>query len=197
VRINERERQRDATNVEFTKSTSLLDGAGHWTVSEVREGSTRQEAGGARTKEERVLRPDANGKMSVAERIVSKEAAAGAGEKSDSTETYSTHVPGQAGDEGLRLVRRESTVQRTNPSGARSTTERVERPNPGDPGAGLRVTQEAIDIVRPGATGTAAESRTILTPDSNGQLKAVWVDMGSTDNPAAVKVDTTPAKKAK
>jgi hypothetical protein len=73
----------------------------------------------------------------------------------------------------------------------------VEQSNPGDPGAGLRVTQEVIDVVRPGANGTAAESRTILTPDSNGQLKAVWVDMGKTDNPAAVKVDTAPAKKAK
>ena len=197
VRINERERQTDAMSVEFTKSTSLLDGAGHWTVSEVREGTIRQEAGGARTTEERVLRPDASGKMSVAERIVSKQAASGKGEKSDITETYSTNVPGQAGDGGLRLVRRESTVQRTNASGARSTTERVEQPNPGDPGAGLRVAQEAIDIVRLGANGTAAESRTILAPDSNGQLKAVWVDMGRTDNPAMVKVDTAPAKKAK
>ena len=197
MRINERERQTDAMNVEFTKSTSLLDGAGHWTVSEVREGTSRQEPGGARTMEERVLRPDASGKLAVAERTVSKESVAGTGEKSDITETYSTDVPGQAGDEGLRLVRRESTVHRTNASGARSTTERVEQPNPGDPGAGLHVTQEAIDIVRPGANGVAAQSRTILAPDSNGQLKAVWVDMGSTDNPAAVKVDTAPAKKAK
>jgi len=197
VRVNERERQTDATNVEFTKSTSLLDGAGHWTVSEVREGTTRQEAGGARTKEERVLRPDANGKMVVAERTVSKESAAGPGEKSDITETYSTNVPGQAGDEGLRLVRRESTVQRTSASGARSTMERVEQSNPGDPGAGLHLTQEAIDIVRPGTNGMAAQSKTILSPDSNGQVKAVWIDMGSTDNPVAVKVDTAPAKKAK
>jgi hypothetical protein len=197
VRITERERQTDAMNVEFTKSTSLLDGAGHWAVSEVREGTSRQEPGGGSTKEERVLRPDASGKLAVAERTVSKESVAGKGEKSDITETYSTNVPGQAGDGDLRLVRRESTVQRTNASGARSTTERVEQPNPGDPGAGLHVTQEAIDIVRPGANGVAAQSRTILAPDSNGQLKAVWVDMGKTDNPAAVKVDTAPAKKAK
>jgi hypothetical protein len=73
----------------------------------------------------------------------------------------------------------------------------VEQPNPGDPGAGLEVTQEAIDIVRPGANGVASQTSTILTPDSSGQLKAVWVDLGKTDNPAVVKVDTAPAKKPK
>jgi len=197
VQIEEREKQTDATTAEITKSTSLSDGAGHWTLSEVREGTTRQEAGGESTKEERVLRLDVNGKMAVAVRTVSKKSAVGQGEQSESTETYSTNVPGQAGDEGLRLVRRESTAQRAGASGGHSTTRRVEQPNPGDPGAGLRVTQEAIDIVRPGANGTATQTSRILTPDSNGQLKAVWVDMGKSDKPAAVKVDTVVARKPK
>jgi len=197
VRINERERQTDAMNVEFTKSTSLLDGAGHWTVSEVREGTSRQEPGGARTKEERVLRPDASGKLAVAERTVSKESVAGTGEKSDITETYSTDVPGQAGDEGVRLVRLESTVHRTNASGARSTTERVEQSNPGDPGAGLHVTQEAIDIVRPGADGVSQHQGSISTSGPDGRMNTVWIDVGKSDKPAAVQVDTRPAPKAK
>jgi hypothetical protein len=196
IQVEEREKQTDPNHVEFTKSTSLADGFGHWTLSEVREGSTRQEPGGGRTKDERVLRPNADGKMAVAERSVSKQST-GPGEHHDTTETYSTNVPGQAGDEGLRLVRRESTVRRTSGSGEHSTTRRVEQPNPGDPGAGLEVTQEAIDIVRPGANGVASQTSTILTPDSSGQLKAVWVDLGKTDNPAVVKVDTAPAKKPK
>jgi hypothetical protein len=196
VQIEEHAKQRDATTVEFTKSTSLSDGAGHWTVSEIREGVSRKESGGS-TKEESVQRPNADGKMVVAERTVSKQSAVAGGEQYDTTETYSTDVPGQAGREGLQLVRRESSVQRTGAIGARSTTRRVEQPDPGDPGAGLNVTQEAIDIVRPGANGVAQQQSTIVTMDSNGGMNRVWVDMGKSNKPA-VKVDTVaPDQKSK
>jgi len=192
MQIEERERKTDASTVQFTKSTSLSDGAGHWTVSELREGTTRQDAGGT-TKEERVMRPDSSGEMTVVERTVSKQSADGAG----TTDTYSTNVPGRAGDEGLQLVHRESAVQRTGAGGERQTTRRVEQANPGDPGAGLHVTQEAIDIVRPGANGVAQQQSTIVTTDVNGSVNAVWVDMGKSDKPATVKVETAPAKKSK
>ena len=195
MQIDEREKKTDAGTVQFTKSTSLADGSGHWTLSEVREGVTRKEADGAITKEERVLRPDGNGKMAVAERTVTRQSQPGSGEQSETAETYSTDVPGRAGNEGLELVRRESTVQRSGAGGAHNTTRRVEQTNAGDPGSGLQVTQEAIDIVRPGTNGTAAETSIMRTSDSNGHLNTVWIDMGHTDNPAAVKVDTAPAKK--
>jgi hypothetical protein len=194
MQIEERERKTDAGTVEFKKSTSQADVSGHWMVSEIREGVSRQAAGGG-TKEETVLRPDANGKMAVVERTVSKQSADGGAGQSDTIETYSADVPGRAGSEGLQLVRRESTVQRTGASGAHNTSRRVEQTNPGDPGAGLQVTQEAIDIVRPGVNGTAAQTSVVRTSDSNGRLNTVWIDMGHTDNPAAVKVDTAPAKK--
>ena len=57
--------------------------------------------------------------------------------------------------------------------------------------------EEAIDIVRPGANGTAAQSSTIVRSDSTGQLTVVWVDMGHTDNAAVVKTVTVPANKSK
>ena len=195
MQIEERERKTDAGVIEFTKSTSLADGTGHWMLSEVREGITRNDGGGAITKEERVSRPDAEGKMAVAERRVSKQSADGGGGRSETTETYSKDVPGQAGSEGLQLVRRESTVQRTSATGSRSTTQQVEQANPADPRNGLQVTQEAIDIVRPGANGTAALTSVVRSSDSNGHLNTVWIDMGHSDNPAAVKVDTAPGKK--
>ena len=192
MRIEERERKTDASTVEFTKSTSLADGVGHWALSERREGTTRQDAGGT-TKDERVLRPDANGKMAVVDRTVSKEGPGGAG----TTETYSTNVPGQAGSDGLQLVRRESSVERTGAGGERQLIRKVEQPNPGEPGAGVRVTQEAIDIVRPGANGVDRQQSTIVTRDANGNMNAVWVDMGSSNKPAAVKAEPVPAKKSK
>ena len=195
VEIEERERKTDAATVQFTKSTSLSDGAGHWTLSELREGTTRQEAGGT-SKEESVLRPDSNGKLALVERTVSKQSRSGVGERNDSTETYSTNVPGQAGFEGLRLVRRESTVERSGAGGQSTTTRQVEQPNPGDPAAGVRLTPEAIDIVRPGANGVTQQQSTIVTTDANGRMNTVWVDMGNSDKPA-VSVDTGTGAKPK
>jgi len=185
MRTDERERRTDPATVEYTKSTSFADGTGRWTVSETREGTTRQDSGGT-TKEEPVLRPNPDGKMAVVERTVSKEPAGGQG---GTVETYSTNVPGQAGDEGLKLVKRESTVQRSGLGGDRQTTRRVEQANPGDPGSGLRVTQEAIDIVGPGSNGVTQQQSTIVITDANGHTNAVWVDMGSSNKPAAVTVD--------
>ena len=196
VEIEERERKTDAATVQFTKSTSLSDGAGHWTVSELREGTTRQEAGGT-SKEESVLRPDSNGRLALVERTVSKQSRSGVGERNDTTETYSTNVPGQAGFEGLRLVRRESTVERSGAAGESTTTRQVEQTNPADPAAGVHRTQEAIDIVRPGANGVTQKQSTIVTTDANGQMNTVWVDMGNSDRPAAVSVDTGTRAKPK
>jgi hypothetical protein len=192
VQIEERERKVDPATTEFTKSTSLADGAGHWTLSEQREGNSRQDAGGI-TKEERVMRPDSNGKLAMVERTVRKESTGGAA----TSEAYSTNVPGQAGDEGLQMVRRESTTQRTGAGGQLQTTKQVEQMNPGDPGAGLHMTQETIDIVRPGANGVPQQQSTIVTTDANGQVNAVWVDMGNSDQPAAPRVENKAATKQK
>jgi hypothetical protein len=60
---------------------------------------------------------------------------------------------------------------------------------------GLHVTQEAIDIVGPGGNGTADQSHIILTPDSDGRLGQVWIDTSKTDNPSAIKVDTSTSTK--
>ncbi len=196
IRIQEHERQADPKTTEFKKATSLLDGAGRWNVSEIREGTTKQDEAGT-NKEERILRPDADGKMAVVERTVTRQAESSTGGKRDTTDTYSTNVPGQAGDDGLKLVKRESTVQRADANGVRSTMRQVESADPGDPSAGLRTTQQAIDIVRPDINGVAQQTSTIVTTDANGQTNAVWVDMGKSDKPATVKVDTAAASKKK
>jgi hypothetical protein len=87
-------------------------------------------------------------------------------------------------------------VQSIGAGGESRTTRQVEQANPGDPRAGLRVTQEAIDIIRPGAKGVSQQQSTIVTTDANGNMNAVWVDIGKSDKPAAVKVETVPAKKS-
>lgn len=194
VQTELRETKSGNGTVDFKKSTQLSDGTGGWKLSEVREGSSKQENGQVVSKEERVLRPDSSGKLAIVERTVSREAQSATGDKRETTDTYSTNVPGVAGDGNLQLVQRETTVQNQTAAGRQSTVRQIERQQPGDSSRDLRVTQEAIDIIRPGADGTADHEQTILTPNSDGRLGQVWVDTGKTDNPSAVKVDTAPAK---
>lgn len=188
MKIEENE-SREGSKTTYKKSTLLPDLSGRWTVGEVREGTITGEQGREQTKEERVLRPNAEGRLAVMERTVSREAAGAAGEKQSSTETYSTNVPGTAPDGKLHLVQRETTVQRTDAAGGQSTVQQVEGLNPGDPVLGLRVQSKTVDIARPGVEGTA-QQRTVYTIDSSGMSHAVWVDMGKSDKPAAVQVDT-------
>jgi len=190
VQIEESQKQSNDGTVEFKKSTLLSDGAGHWQLGEVREGSQRGNDQG-QSKEERLLRPDSNGNLAIVERTVSKQTESGSGEKRDTVETYSTNVPGAAGNDDLQLVRRATTVRRNGAAGEQATTQQIERRNPGAPHDGLNVTDATIDIVRPGGNGVAEQQNTILTRDSAGRLSGVWIDLGKTDNPsAAIQVDT-------
>jgi hypothetical protein len=196
VQTEQRETRSNDGTIESKKSSFLADGTGQWKLAEVRESTAKQEGAEIRTKEELVLRPDSNGNLAVVERTVNKQAQAGPGEKRDTTETYSTNVPGQAGNDSLQLVQRETTVQRTTSTGTQSTARQVEQPSPGAPNGGLQVTKEAIDIVRPSESGTANQTRTVLTPDSDGRLVQVWVDTGKTGNPSAIHVDTGTSTKS-
>jgi hypothetical protein len=195
VQIENRETKNGDGTVASRKATMLSDGAGHWQLSEVRESTSKPESPQVRATEERVLHPDSNGNLALAERTVSRKTDIGSGQTRDTTETYSTNVPGQAGSEGLQLVQRETTVRRDNPTG-KTTTRQVEQLNPGAPQDGLRLTQEAIDIVRPNGGGPTQQQQIVLTPGSNGRLDQVWIDVGRTSNPTAIPVDTRPTKKA-
>jgi hypothetical protein len=194
VRAELRETKSSDGTVASTKSTLLSDGVGGWKLSEVRESTTRQD-GQVRNKDERVLRPDSSGALAVVEHTVNKQVQTAAGEKRDTTETYSTNVPGVAGDGSLQLVQRETTFQRSTPGGPQRTVRQIEQTRPGDSSDALHLTQEAIDIVRPGGSGIADQSRIVLTTDSDGRLSQVWIDTTKTNNPSAIKVDTGSAKK--
>lgn len=195
VQIEERQKQTGAGTVEFKKSTLLNDGAGHWQISEVREGTSTPDSGEARRTEEHVMRPDSSGKLALVERTVSTQAYARPGEKHDTVETFSTNVPGTADDGDLHLVQRETSTSGKTAAGVQRTTRQTERTSAGNPSDGLHVTSEAIDIVRPGAGGVAEHRSTVLSTDSDGRLNEVWVDLGKTDSSSRTRVDTqSPAK---
>jgi len=178
-------------NVAFRKSTVLPDLNGNWQLSEVREGTVKDD-GKDRTKEERVLRPGSDGNLSVVERTVGKESVSATGDKRYTVETYSTDLPG--GDGRLLLEQRVTSLHRKDQNGTQSTEVQTEQRNPGEPSDGLRLTQKAIDIVRPGLGGANRETQTIQSLDSNGNLGVVSVDTRKQDNPSAIQVDIAPAK---
>jgi hypothetical protein len=200
MRTEELNTKRNDHEVEFRKSTLLPDSNGGWQVNELREGTITQENAKTRTKDERVSRLDADGKLGVVERTLSKELENAPGETKQTVESYSTEVPGGFGDGKLQLNQRVTTVRHKGTDGGQQTEEQVEQRNPAAPGEPPRVTQKTIDIVRPNGSGEAKETRTIQSLDGNGNLGVVWVDTRKTESAPTVQVDTknqsnTPAAK--
>jgi hypothetical protein len=195
MKVEERRTLGPNNLVESQKTTLRPDGAGNWQVDEIRQAATRQE-GKNRSTEERVSRPDSDGKLGEISRTVSKESETASGEKRNTVETYSLDVPGSARDGGLHLLERSTTSQRTNSTGQQTTEQRVEQPNPGDPGSGLQVITRTTDTVQPSASGAQA-TRTIQARDASGSLRVVSVDTTKSDNIHAIQVQIAPSESPK
>jgi len=190
--LETQENQKHSGNtVEIQKTTLLPDGSGSWQVGETRQ-ITIEGEGQDRIRDERVSRPDSDGKLEEITHTVSKEAEDASGEKRSSAETYSVDVPGVGRDRSLHLVKRVTTAQHAT-SGGQQTTEQVEQPNPGDPDAGLRVTAVTTDTVRLGPFGAGA-TRTTLARDDGGSLGVVSVDMTKSNSAQAIEVQIAPSK---
>jgi len=195
VMMVQERRQQEADGTVASKKTALLpDLNGNWQVSEVKEAITKRD-GKNQSTDERVSRPDADGKLGEVSRTVSKESES-AGEKSSTVESYSVDVPGAARDGSLHLVERSTTTQRTSSTGQQDTGRQVEQPDPGDPGGGLRVTQRTTDSVRAGTSGAQA-TQTIQMRDANGNFEVVSVDTSKSDNVHTIQVQIAPSEKQK
>jgi len=195
MKVEERH-TRGANDTTVSQKTTLLpDGAGNWQVSEVRQATTRQEDKN-RSTEERVSRPDSQGRLGEVSRTVSEESESASGEKRNTVETYSVDVPGSSRDGSLHLVERATTVQRTGSTGQQTTERQVEQPNLGDPRSGLRVTTLTTETVRPGPFG-AQSTRTVQARDANGNFGIVSVDMTKSDDIHTIQVQMAPSEKPK
>jgi flagellar biosynthesis/type III secretory pathway M-ring protein FliF/YscJ len=178
---------------ETEKTTWLPDVNGKWQLSEIRQNVTAQEANGRRI-EETVFQPDAEGKLSQTSRVVSQESESTSGEKRSVTETYSTDVPGTTRDGSLHLVERKTSTESSSSTGERATEQKIEQTNPGDPGAGLRVSVLVDGRMVPGPSGEQS-TVTIRARDSNGNFGVVSVDTTKADRIPTFQVQQTPAEK--
>jgi hypothetical protein len=196
TKVQEVRKQAANDTVESQKTTLFPDGAGNWQVGETRQVTTRPEGKNRSTTEEQVSRADSEGKLNQVSRTVSKDSESAPGEKRDTVETYSVHVPGSAGDGSLHLVERATTVQHTSSIGRQTTEQQLEKPDPGDPGSGLRVTTLSTDTVRPGPSGAQA-TRTVRVLDASGSFDIVAVDTTKSDNIHAIQVQIGPSEAPK
>ncbi len=172
--------------VETEKTTWLPDGNGKWQLSEIRQNTTTQDAKGSNM-EERVFRPDAEGKLVQISRAVSQESDGTPGEKRGVAETYSIDVPGATQDGGLHLVERKTSAESSSSTGERATEQRVEQTNPGDPGAGLRASVLVDGRMVPEPSGEQS-TITIRARDSNGNFGVVSVDTTKSDRIPTIQI---------
>jgi len=195
LQTEERRTRTGDHDTQFRRSTLLPDLNGNWQVQEVHEGVIRDD-GKERTKDEQILRPDNDGRMSVVERTVSKEPI-GPGEGKSTQETYSTTVPGNADSGRLQLTQRVTATRRKTLQGGTITEQEVSQRNPGAPNDGVRPTQKTIDIVRPTSTGATEHQTQTISVDTNGAANVVWVDVGKTTNTVQVDTSNAPDSSAK
>ena len=171
--------KRNADRRAEVKATTLRpDGNGNWELAEVTEKTIKQD-GKNRTVEERVSRPDADGKLSEFSRTVGEETETAAGERSNTVETYSTVVPGLAGDGRLHLNQRATTVQNKD-SDTKTTEQWVAQPNPGNPSDGLQVQHKTKYTVQYAASG-AQQTKTVQARDASGTFTVVSVETQKSD----------------
>lgn len=179
--------------VETDKTTWLPDVNGKWQVSEIQQNTTTQE-GKDRTIEEKVFRPDAEGKLGQISRVVSRESESTTGEKRNSVENYSIDVPGTTRDGNLHLVERKITTGHSSSTGERTSEQTVEQINPGDPASGLRVSVLVNGKMVAGPSGQES-AVTIRARDSNNNFEVVSVDTTKSDRIPTIQVQQTPSEK--
>jgi hypothetical protein len=196
MKTQERRQQGANNTIESRKTTLLPDGNGNWQVGEIKRTTIRQE-GKDRSIEESVSRSDLDGKLGEVSRTITREAESAPEERSKTVETYSVDVPGTTRDGSLHPVQRTTTTERTNSTGRRTTEQQVERPDPGNPDSGLRVTTVTIDTARSGSSD-AHGTRTIQARDANDSLGVVSVDTTTESGGShAVQVQIAPSEKPK
>ncbi len=195
AKLDERRERGANGTIESQKTTWLPDGAGNWQVNEVRNAIITPE-GENRSTEERVSVSDSEGRLKEVSRTVGHAADLGGAEKRDTVDTFSVNVEGVVPDGGLHQVERAITVQHTAATGQQVTEQLVEKPKPGDPGAGLRVTTVTVDMVRPSGSGGQA-TRTVRARDLNGNLDVISFDTAKSDNIHAIQVQIGPASDPK
>jgi len=173
VQMQELETPGADDSVAVKRTTLMPDGNGGWKIDDITEKTIKGD-GKNRTTDERVSRPDLNGRLQESSRTVSRAAEAGSGEKKTIVETY---------DGGRQLNKRVTKIEKKDSSGE-TTEEQIEERNLANPSDGTKVTGRTKYVVQYAGPGTQ-QSKTVEIRDANGNFKVVSVEtQKSTQAPA-------------
>jgi hypothetical protein len=164
-----------------THSTQMRpDGNGGWTPAVVEQTVKKPANGGGTTEEQKLYQLDAEGKLQLTRRKVTREWTDKKGEQKSVVETYSGNYPGateyQTGRVGL--VERVSTTRKPGKDGAEHVEQKIETGNYAAPWEGLAVSGQVNETIRPAGNGRVETKREVLVPDGNGRLAQVSVFTG-------------------
>src|SRR5215470_556294 len=151
-------------SVAVKRTTLMPDGNGGWKIDDITEKTIKGD-GKNRTTDERVSRPDLNGRLQESSRTVSKEAETSSGERKTIVETY---------DGGRQLNKRVTKMEKKDSNGE-ITEEQIEQPNLGNPSDGTKVTGRTKYVVQYAGPGTQ-QTKTVEIRDANGNFKVVSVE---------------------
>ena len=172
-------------SVAVKKTTLMPDGNGSWKVGDVTEKTIKAD-GKDRTTDERVSRPDLDGRLHERSRTVTKEGQTASGEKTSTVESYSVASPGYS-DGSLHLNQRVASVQKKGANGE-TIEQQFEEPSTGNPSDGPKVIGRAKYVVKyaaPGAQQATQETKTFEARDANGNFHVISTETEKSTQPRA------------
>lgn len=181
-----------------TTTTSISDGNGGWTTGNVTDTTTNKQGKDQQTQDEKVYTPDADGKLVLSRRVVTRDWKAANGQQQQETDTYATPQGGTMGAPGggLSLMQRLTTVKTTKPDGTIETRQQTEQRSLVSPNGGLQITGAVVETATPTKGGTMATQTSVFADDGNNHLRQISVFAGEQPAPqAAVPAAKTPPAK--
>jgi hypothetical protein len=173
---------------EQTVSTlSRPDENGGWAPTRKTETAVQKHADGSKTEEKNLYLTDADGRISLSQRVVTRDWKAKDGKEHQVVSTYVT-PPGAtmtAQGGGLELMQQTSTVKTVKPDGTIETHQQTAKRSLVSPSEGLKVSGAVVDVATPTKSGAMQTRQTVYGENGNGQLQQITVFGGEQPAPAA------------
>ena len=153
------------TGKDSERTTSTLmrpDGNGGWAPTQRTETTVQKQAGDAKTEEKNLYLIDANGKLSLTQKVVTHDWKAKDGQQHQVVSTYVTPPGGTlngAAGGGLDLMQQVTTIKTVRPDGKIETRQQTSERSLVSPSEGLKVTGAVVEV--------AAEITGMKNPDGS------------------------------
>jgi hypothetical protein len=172
--------QKKGDEVQIRATQSRPDANGGWAPSLVQETVRKPGKDGSTTEEQKLYQPGLGGKLQLSRRKLTRQWTDKKGAQQSVEETYSGNAPGANHDAGgqLGLAERVSTTRKPGKNGAQEVRQKIETSNYGAPWAGLTVSGQVDETIRPAGNGRVETDQKVYAPNGNGRLSQISVFTG-------------------